>query len=120
MFYLKLHKWLYSLTVLASLISYSGNASTTTFVSNTTEWIQIKETRKQLAYYVNYNKILQTKDDSFSFYKLQYFSFKKKTEDYNHILFIKQNNLYNHFKTGRLYSILKAQLLINTVNSTII
>ena len=88
MLYLKIHKWLFSIALIASIVSFSGYINhTETMVSNSTELLLVKKPVSKTAVY--YFGIVNS-DISHSFN----FSFKTLLKNYNlkHSLMFKTIN----------------------------
>lgn len=116
MFRGKLHKWFYSLAVLAMLVSYSSYANTTTHVVNNTEWLDIKTSDNNTStYYIDYYIKKEYTNILFSFYVFHFSSLLNETDTQSYLRFLTQKHRYINYKTEHLLKLFTPHQITNIV-----
>ena len=108
----KIHKYIFSLAVIAGLISFSGYGHQTAFKTNNTEWVFVEDISKSktASFYVRTNN---NQEFSFEiFYNFNFDCFLRRYQNISNLAFKVATQLHQQFKY--LKSFLELKLITSS------
>ncbi|WGD35216.1 hypothetical protein [Olleya sp. YS] len=113
-----LHKWLFSITVVALLVSFSGYATTSSeVITPTTEWIKNSNTKDQSnTFYVDFS-FEDSPMSSFVFYESKFSTFLLQIKKQNLLRLKTQHVIFNHYKRTYLNRLIKPNYVHHSVSN---